>query len=478
MLNLRMCVFIWRLGRWVSSDYNDTVFCKGETSTEIGMIKEEKKKKDWRAKLKKSQKIKKKSSKIQPAPVLVRMFWGRFRTRSDSIGHARGRLRTRSDSIGHASQRPWTRLDEWPDPVRSRPASDTFPDPSPESDSSRFVRSLNLPNIKTQLKWVNHKLNRRAIDAPSTGRFRDPAALRKVWCCHQSSRWSSKPDVRMLSQAASLSLATRFLPPTSSFPTPALGFGGWYAACNLSDGYQNVCGVQVALVNLEQDTLCTAWCGQRCEVCRGCNPTYSEIGSQDAALPSPSVSCLSIDRTKETRFNGQSRHKHSHLADDSLLMFGFFQNVVFVPIKRIMPHLHWCWWGETCLVPLPFDLPFCCGRSPLTRLCNMTWPYWEGSPPSHSGVLKQDQPTPPPPCALDLTFLHRNLEEVQRHLLCKPHKTIKGRVGQSGVILDSIYWLRHTHQFFEPTPLTMLTDRSSTIAVDKLSSTPKQPVEG
>ena len=32
----------------------------------------------------------KKSSKIQPAPVLVRMFWGRFRTRSDSIGHARG----------------------------------------------------------------------------------------------------------------------------------------------------------------------------------------------------------------------------------------------------------------------------------------------------------------------------------------------------------------------------------------------------
>ena len=84
----------------------------------------------------------KKSSKIQPAPVLVKMFWGRFRTRSDSIKHARGRFRTRSDSIGRASQRPWTRLDEWPDPVRSRPASDTFPDPSPESDSSRFVRSL------------------------------------------------------------------------------------------------------------------------------------------------------------------------------------------------------------------------------------------------------------------------------------------------------------------------------------------------
>ena len=55
MLNLRMCVFIWRLGRWVSIDYNDSVFCKGETSTAIGMIKE--KKKDWRAKLKKSQNI-------------------------------------------------------------------------------------------------------------------------------------------------------------------------------------------------------------------------------------------------------------------------------------------------------------------------------------------------------------------------------------------------------------------------------------
>ena len=43
MLNLRMCVFIWRLGRWVSSDHNDSVFCKGETSTAIGMIKEKKK---------------------------------------------------------------------------------------------------------------------------------------------------------------------------------------------------------------------------------------------------------------------------------------------------------------------------------------------------------------------------------------------------------------------------------------------------
>ena len=142
MLNLRMCVFIWRLGRWVSSDYNDSVFCKEETSTAIGMIKE---KKRLMCKTEKKSKDKK-SSKIQPAPVLVRMLWGRFRTRSDSIGHARGRFRTWADSIGRASQRPWTRQDEWPDPVRSRQASDTFPDPSPESDSSRFVRSLNLPN--------------------------------------------------------------------------------------------------------------------------------------------------------------------------------------------------------------------------------------------------------------------------------------------------------------------------------------------
>ena len=51
-----------------------------------------------------------------------------------------------SDSIRRASQRPRTRLDECPDPVGSRPAPDTFPDPSPESDSSRFARSLNLPN--------------------------------------------------------------------------------------------------------------------------------------------------------------------------------------------------------------------------------------------------------------------------------------------------------------------------------------------
>ena len=44
-------------------------------------------KKDWCAKEKQSKD--KKSSKIHPASVLVRMFWGRFRTRSDSTGHAR-----------------------------------------------------------------------------------------------------------------------------------------------------------------------------------------------------------------------------------------------------------------------------------------------------------------------------------------------------------------------------------------------------
>ena len=56
-----------------------------------------------------------------------------------------------SDSIGRASQRPRTRLDECPDPVGSRPGPDTFPDPSPESDSSRFARSLNLPNMSVLL---------------------------------------------------------------------------------------------------------------------------------------------------------------------------------------------------------------------------------------------------------------------------------------------------------------------------------------
>ena len=43
MLNLHMCVLIWRLGRWVSSDYNDSVFCKEETRTAIGMIQKKKK---------------------------------------------------------------------------------------------------------------------------------------------------------------------------------------------------------------------------------------------------------------------------------------------------------------------------------------------------------------------------------------------------------------------------------------------------
>ena len=60
-----------------------------------------------------------------------------------------------SDSIGRASQRPPTRLDECPDPVGSRPAPDTFPDLSPESDSSRFARSLNLPIVEM---YVNAEL--------------------------------------------------------------------------------------------------------------------------------------------------------------------------------------------------------------------------------------------------------------------------------------------------------------------------------
>ena len=150
-------------------------FCKGETSTAIGMIKEKKKRLTCKTEKKSKDK---KSSKIQPAPVLVRMFWGRFRTRSDSIRHARGRFRTRSDSIGRASQRPWTRLDEWPDPVRSRPASDTFPDPSPESDSSRFVPSLNLPIV-----WCSRHLREqsptfsRAKKAQKITEYRETAPL-------------------------------------------------------------------------------------------------------------------------------------------------------------------------------------------------------------------------------------------------------------------------------------------------------------
>ena len=71
MLNLRMCVFIWRLGRWVSSDYNDSVFCKGETSTAIGMIKEEKR---LRCKTEKSQKIKSPRKSNPP-----QYLWGCFK---------------------------------------------------------------------------------------------------------------------------------------------------------------------------------------------------------------------------------------------------------------------------------------------------------------------------------------------------------------------------------------------------------------
>ena len=73
MLNLRMCVFIWRLGRWVrvSSDYNDSVFCKGETSTAVGMIKE---KKNWRCKTEK----KSKDKKVLENPTRPRYLWGCF----------------------------------------------------------------------------------------------------------------------------------------------------------------------------------------------------------------------------------------------------------------------------------------------------------------------------------------------------------------------------------------------------------------
>ena len=53
------------------------------------------------------------------------------------------------DSIGRASQKPRTRLDVCPDPIGSGPAPDTFPDPSPESDSSRLARSLNLPTCRS-----------------------------------------------------------------------------------------------------------------------------------------------------------------------------------------------------------------------------------------------------------------------------------------------------------------------------------------
>ena len=107
------------------------------------------------------------------------MFWGRFRTRSDSIRYARGRFRTRSDSIGRASQRPWTRLDEWPDPVRSKPASDTFPDPSPESDSSRFVRSLNLPNIQCKINQSDLNPNAPTFNPTWPSKIITPSVLEK-----------------------------------------------------------------------------------------------------------------------------------------------------------------------------------------------------------------------------------------------------------------------------------------------------------
>ena len=94
-------------------------FCEEETSTAISMIKEEK------------TGVQKIVLENPLHPRLVRMFWGRFRTRSDSIGLA--------------SQRPRTRENEWPDQVRSTPAPDTFPDSSLKLDSSRFARALNLP---------------------------------------------------------------------------------------------------------------------------------------------------------------------------------------------------------------------------------------------------------------------------------------------------------------------------------------------
>ena len=66
--------------------------------------------------------------------------------KSDGVKNKiKGKIWWESDSIGRASQRPRTRQDECPDPARSRPALDTFPDPSPESDSSRFACSLNIP---------------------------------------------------------------------------------------------------------------------------------------------------------------------------------------------------------------------------------------------------------------------------------------------------------------------------------------------
>ena len=37
----------------------------------------------------------------------------------------------------------------------------------------REIRAYFLPMTKIQLKRVNHKLSRRTVDAPSTGRFRE-----------------------------------------------------------------------------------------------------------------------------------------------------------------------------------------------------------------------------------------------------------------------------------------------------------------
>ena len=59
--------------RWVSSDYNDSVFCKEETSTAIGMVKE--KKKRLTCKTEKSQKIKSRRPRKSDKP---QYLWGCF----------------------------------------------------------------------------------------------------------------------------------------------------------------------------------------------------------------------------------------------------------------------------------------------------------------------------------------------------------------------------------------------------------------
>ena len=40
----------------------------------------------------------------------------------------------------------------------------------------REIRAYFLPMTKIQLKRVNHKLSRRTVDAPSTGRFREASS--------------------------------------------------------------------------------------------------------------------------------------------------------------------------------------------------------------------------------------------------------------------------------------------------------------